>query len=95
MAVLFPGCGGEREQPRREPVRAIERVQEAHTAALMAIEGVVGTYVGTTADGRPCIKIMVVRKTPALEAQLPKQLEGYPVEPIESGTIRPLPDKRN
>lgn len=75
-------------------MRPIEKVQEAHTAALMAIEGVVGTYVGETADGRPCIKVMVVHRSAALEARLPRELEGYPVEAVASGEIRPLPGDR-
>jgi len=78
----------------RHEVRSIETVQEAHTPALMAIEGVVGTYVGVTDGGAPCIRVMVVRKTAALAARIPKQLEGYPVELIESGEIRPLPGAR-
>ena len=76
------------------PTRPIEAVQEAHSPALMEIPGVVGTFIGATADGRPCIKIMVVERTPELDRKLPRALEGYPVEIIESGHIRPLGDGR-
>lgn len=81
-----------RENPMTR--KTIEQVQEAHTPALMALEGVVGTFIGVTADDRPCIKVMVVQRTRALEAKIPTQLEGYPVEIFESGEIRPLSDSR-
>ena len=76
------------------PNRPIEVVQEEHTPALMALAGVTGTFIGATADGRPCIKIMVVQRTPELERRLPQELDGYPVEIVESGHIRPLGDRR-
>lgn len=76
------------------PTRPIEEVQAAHSPALMAIPGVVGTFIGATAGGQPCIKIMVVERTTELERQLPRELEGYPVEIFESGRIRPLDDGR-
>lgn len=76
------------------PTRPIEAVQEAHTPALVAIPGVVGTFIGATADGKPCIKIMVVERTAELERRLPRTLEGHPVEILESGRIRPLGDGR-
>ena len=71
-------------------MRPIEQVQEAHTPALMKLEGVVGTFLGETADGRPCIKVMVVKRSRELEAKIPQTLEGYPVEIFESGEVRPL-----
>ena len=76
------------------PTRPIEEVQAAHSPALMAIPGVVGTFIGATADGKPCIEIMVIERTAALERQLPRTLEGHPVEIFESGRIRPLDDGR-
>ena len=72
------------------PRRTIEQVQEEHTPRLMSHEGVLGTYIGQTNAGRPCIKVMVRERTPEVEARIPKELEGYPVEIVESGEIRPL-----
>jgi hypothetical protein len=92
-ACALLGCDGG-ERAARRPVRTIEQVQEAHTPALMALDGVVGTFIGETAAGEPCIKVMVVQKTPALVARIPTELEGWPVEPVESGVIRPLPGDR-
>ena len=69
----------------------INTVLSAHDDALMTIPGVVGVYVGLLEDGEtPCIKIMVVEKTPELEEMLPKSLDGHPVVVEESGVIRPL-----
>jgi hypothetical protein len=69
----------------------ISDVLDAHDDALMTISGVVGVYVGLLDDDEtPCIKIMVVEKTPELEETLPKSLDGHPVVVEESGVIRPL-----
>ena len=45
-------------------------------------------------DGEtPCIKIVVVEKTPELEEKLPKSLDGHPVVVEETGIIRPLSER--
>lgn len=70
---------------------AIRRVQEAHTAELMALPGVVGVAIGLLADGRtPCLKVLVERSSEELRARLPETLEGHPVVVQEAGAIRPL-----
>jgi len=76
------------------PSKSIEQVQEEHTPALMRIEGVVGTYLGQTDAGQPCIKVMVREQTSDLARQIPSELGGYPVEVVVSGEIRPLPQER-
>ncbi len=59
----------------------------------MAIQGVVGVYVGLDKDGKtPCLKVMVARKTRELVRKLPTTLEGYRVIVDETGIIRPLRD---
>ena len=63
-----------------------------HSPSLMALEGVVGTYEGLTEDGSPCVKVMVVRRTPELERKIPDELGGYPVVIEETGEIRAMPD---
>ena len=70
--------------------RDIKEVMEAHTEELMAIPGVVGVYIGALDDGTPCIKVMVIEKTPELEQKIPKALEGHPIVIEETGEIRPL-----
>lgn len=69
----------------------LNRVLEAHAAELMEIEGVEGVAIGLLADGRtPCLKVLVVERTPALEARIPETLDGQPVELEESGGLRPM-----
>ena len=68
----------------------IHEVKEVHAARLLSVRGVVGVYVGELADKTPCIGVMVVRRTSALEKQIPKFLEGYPVRIEETGQVRPL-----
>jgi hypothetical protein len=69
------------------PQRRIEEVLSDHTNRLLAVPGVVGTARGLC-DGRPCIKVYVVKKTPELLAQLPVALDGYTVAVEESGEFR-------
>ena len=91
-AIPTPSEGAADSARRENPItmKTIEQVQEEHTPALMRLTGVVGTFIGVTADDRPCIKVMVVRRTRELEGRIPAQLEGYPVEIFESGEVRPL-----
>ena len=69
--------------------RSIQSVLKEHTNSLMALPGVVGT-AQSLCDGKPCIKVMVVKKTPDLLKQIPASIEGYRVEVLETGVIRAL-----
>ena len=73
--------------------RPVEAVLQQHTDSLMSIPGVVGTAVGEW-EGKPCISVFVVKKTPRLLRQLPSALEGYPVRVHETGEIKAL-DRRS
>ena len=71
--------------------RDINVVLRAHDRELLAINGVVGVYVGVLDDGKtPCLKVMVVAKNAELERAIPKTLEGYPVLIEVTGEIKPL-----
>jgi hypothetical protein len=72
------------------PLRPIKEVFKEHTDELMSLPVVVGLYIGALGDGTPCIKVMVVKKTPELERKIPSMLDGYPVLIVESGEIHPL-----
>ena len=74
-------------------MRDVNEVMEAHVAKLMALPGVVGVFIGTLDNGTPCIKVMVVKVSPELEKQIPRDLEGHPVLIVETGEIRPLSEK--
>ncbi|MBI1924994.1 hypothetical protein HYR99_12195 [Candidatus Poribacteria bacterium] len=60
----------------------------------MSIPGVVGTAQGVC-DGKPCIKVFVITKTPELERKIPRVLEGHPVMVQETGEIQALPQNQN
>ena len=73
------------------PKKDINAVLRDHDKALLAIPGVVGVYVAVLEDGRtPCLKVMLARKSPESERDLPKSIEGYPVVSEVTGEIRPL-----
>lgn len=79
-----------KDQPQMQQ-QNINTVMEAHTTELMALPGVVGVYIGLLDDEKtPCIKVMVIEKTPELESKIPASLDGYPVVIEETGVIRPL-----
>lgn len=69
--------------------KGIEEVLREHTDNLVSIPGVVGTAHGQCA-GKPCIKVFVVKKTPAIVKNIPTTLEGYGVTIQETGEIRAL-----
>ena len=74
-------------QPRRD----INAVLADHDKELLAIQGVVGVYVGLSRDGKTtCLKVMLARKDAAVERRIPRALEGYPVVTEVTGEIRPL-----
>ena len=69
------------------PTKSIEQVLKEHTDTLMAIEGVVGVGQGLCND-KDCIKVFVVEKTAELEQKIPDELDGFPVEIVESGEFK-------
>ena len=72
------------------PSRDIKLVMEAHVDQLMAMPGVVGVAIGELKNGAPCIQVLVIERTRELRRKIPKTLEGYHVDVIVSGVIKPL-----
>lgn len=72
--------------------RPIAEVIARHAPALMEADGVIGVYESARADGTPCIKVIVLRRSAEIERRLPAQLEGHPVVIEESDQIRAMPD---
>jgi hypothetical protein len=65
----------------------VREVQEAHTPALMAKSGVVGTAIGSDEGDRPVVLVLVERgDVPGI----PANLEGIPVRPLVTGEIYAL-----
>ena len=99
LTVLFLICSlncakskvDQKSKPDQMTNKSIEQVLKEHTPHLMSIPGVTGTAQGEL-DGKPCIKVYVVKETEELKRQIPKEIEGYPIEIQESGVIKPMND---
>jgi len=76
------------------PTKPIVEVLKEHAKPLMSIPGVVGAGQGLC-EGKPCIKVFVVKKIPELEQKIPETLEGYPVVIEETGEVKALPKKQD
>jgi hypothetical protein len=92
MFALAAGCPKIMAQDNSpSPKRDINAVLRDHDKELLAIPGVVGVYVAVLEDGKtPCLKVMLARKTPEADRDIPKSIEGYPVVSEVTGEIRPL-----
>lgn len=87
VVVVVPlGCAKKMADEPSE-ARRIEMVLKQHNDMLLALQGVVGTAIGTC-DGKPCIRVLVAKKTPELLTRIPHTLEGVPVVTVETGEIR-------
>ena len=72
---------------------SITEALATHADTLMAIPGVVGVGEGRRA-GAPAVQVLVVRRTPELERRVPKSVEGYPIDVVETGVIEAQPKAR-
>jgi hypothetical protein len=95
LSIVLTTCGPQaaREHETAMAETTIKEVLKKNTDSLMSIRGVVGTAIGEC-DGKPCIMVLVVKKTPELTKQIPSELQGFPVVIEETGVIRPLQDNR-
>ncbi len=78
------------EQPLVE--KPIEQLLQENTDSLMSLPGVVGTALGLCAD-EPCIRVFVVEATETLLEQIPKEIEGHPVDVQQTGEFEALDQK--
>ena len=69
--------------------KTVQQVLQEHTEEWLSIPGVVGTALGEL-DGRPCINVLVLKRTEALTDRIPAQVDGFPVLIKESGQLRAL-----
>ena len=72
------------------PTKTIEEVLEENRKGLLSLSKAVGTGQGLC-EGRPCIKIYVVRKSEELHREIPATLGGYRVVVEETEKIKALP----
>jgi hypothetical protein len=101
LAVLsiFPiACASEKSNmpSKGNPIvaKAIEEVLKERARELMSIPGVVGAGQGLC-EGKPCIKVFVIKMTPDLDQKIPNTLEGYQVVVEETGEIKALPKNQD
>lgn len=89
LDIFFPGGSVHAEGQGEKNVEeaAIAEVLKERTGALMSIQGVVGTGQGLC-DGKPCIKVYVVERTPEVEEKIRSILDPYPYSIQESGRFR-------
>lgn len=77
-------------------IRSVITVQERYTAELMNLPDVVGTAVGLTEDGKPCILVLTksdIKAEALAKGQanpLPDNLESVPVEIMVTGELKAL-----
>ena len=67
--------------------KPIVKVIKEHAKTLMSIPGVVGAGQGLC-EGKPCIKVFVIKKTPELVQKIPNTLDGYPILIEETGEVK-------
>ena len=99
LVLLFAvsiSCGSEESDIRARgnpvPAKAIDQVLREQTRAMMSVPGVVGTGQGLC-EGKPCIKVFVIKRSAELDKRIPGTLEGYPVVIEEIGEVKALPTK--
>jgi|ERR1041385_307097 hypothetical protein len=85
FSICFFHC--QQVQERHMASKSIEEVLKENTDHLMKIPGVVGTGIGEY-EGKPCIKVLVVKKTPVLQNQIPMMLETWRVVIEETGEVK-------
>ena len=79
-------------EPASRPSRPLADVIRDRAAELMALPGVVGIAEGALPDGSPCLRIYLERRTPEIDARLPRTVEGWPVDVEVSGAFRAMDD---
>jgi hypothetical protein len=68
----------------------IYQVKNRHSDRLRSLPGVSGVGVAKGKDGGLVIAIHVNRDDPNVTENLPKEIEGYPVEVVQSGPFSKL-----
>ncbi len=72
----------------------IREVKRRHSAELLKLPGVCGVGVEKGESGDFVIALHLASDSVEVEAQLPKQIEGYTVKLIRSGPFRKLPESK-
>jgi hypothetical protein len=94
ICLTVTGCktAGEDKTGATMSDTTIEEVIKEHAKELMSLPGVVGVGEGLCGNN-PCIKVMVIERTPKLNNEIPDVLNGYKVIIEVTGEIRANPGK--
>jgi hypothetical protein len=95
--ALFGACGGIAARQIFDngasgilmAAATIDEALKQNANRLMSTPGVVAVAVGEC-GGKPCLKVLVVKKTAELMKIIPSMLEGFPVVVEETGPIGPM-----
>ncbi len=68
----------------------IRQLKRAYERAWMAMDGVVAVGIGLASSGSAAIIVSVSRNLQTLRDQVPRTVEGVPVEVVETGEINAL-----
>ncbi|MEX2174305.1 MAG: hypothetical protein WD872_08085 [Pirellulaceae bacterium] len=66
----------------------LKAVKRRHAAELLRRDGVCGVDIDRDASGQPFLAIHLDSSDPQVRSQLPDQLEGHPLQFIQTGPIR-------
>jgi len=66
---------------------AAESARDRHENDLMNIAGAVGSAIGADGTGQPVIYLYLKKLTPEVKAAAPNDVEGIPLDLVESGDI--------
>jgi hypothetical protein len=84
--TLLISCSGATEETQM--ASTIQDVKARHAHRLLTLPGVVSVGIGSNPDGQAVIVVGLDRRRPETQANLPAQLEGYPVRAEIVGVVR-------
>jgi hypothetical protein len=89
LFLTLSSCTIEEKNYSMTKQRPISEVLREHSAEWMKIPGVIGTGEGAI-DDKPAVIVMVNKSTNEIKLRIPKEVDGYPVQIDEVGTVRAL-----
>ncbi len=89
--AILAGCIKKRDGQTESEMkgRSIEQVFDSHRDTLLSIPGVIGAGIAKL-DDKPSIMVMVIKKTPDMDKQIPRELDGYSVIIQETGPFKAM-----
>jgi len=69
----------------------LREVKRRHSAELLKLPGVCGVGVAKGKGGGLVLMLHLATDDAAITEKLPREIEGYPVETVQSGPFKKLP----